>query len=49
MEKNADCVHWKNEHGETPLHCACQCNTITDDTVQTVKYLISKGANVNAQ
>ena len=48
VEKNAECVHWKGHNNRTPLHCACRTSP-SGDHVQIVKYLINKGANVNAQ
>lgn len=47
VEKNAKCAHWKGACDETPLHMACQGSD--DGHIQTVKYLISKEADVNAQ
>ena len=43
MEKNADCVHWRREDDQTPLHRVC----IFSHNVQIAKFLIDKGAKAD--
>ena len=47
VEKNAECVHWKGYDDKTPLHEASRSSG--SGHIQTIKYLMNKGANINAQ
>ena len=49
VEKNPECVHWKGSltDDKTPLHYACGHSD--SGNIKIVKYLINKGANVNAK
>ena len=49
VEKNPECVHWKGSltDDKTPLHYACGHSDSSN--IKIVKYLINKGANINAK
>ena len=49
VEKNPKCVHWKDSltDDKTPLHYACGHSDSSN--IKIVKYLINKGADINAK
>ena len=46
VEKNPECVHWKGEFNQTPLHKVCRSDS---GNLQAAKCLIDNGANVNVR
>jgi ankyrin repeat protein len=45
VEKNADCVRWRNDENQTPLHSVCF--DVVSHNVQIAKFLIEKGAKAD--